>query len=102
MICIVDSVYYIFDFYLYMLFLNDICIILVNVKKSYSNFVLFKLNCSLIFYLFVEISLLVFCQGLKLYVYVCEKYSNMFYGDDNKWGGCLEIYGGVFIKIFDI
>ncbi|XP_068734988.1 fibroblast growth factor receptor-like 1 [Montipora capricornis] len=43
-----------------------------------------------------------FCQGPKPLAYVCEKYSNMSYGDDNKWGGCLEIYGGVLIKIFDI
>lgn len=48
-----------------------------------------------------EISPPAFCQGPKPYAYVCEKYSNMSYGDNNKWGGCLEIYGGVSIKIFD-
>ena len=26
----------------------------------------------------------------------------MSYGDDNKWGGCLEIYGGVIVQILDI
>ncbi|CAH3194180.1 unnamed protein product [Porites evermanni] len=43
-----------------------------------------------------------FCQGLKPLAYICEKYSNMSYGDDNKWGGCLEIYGGVVVQILDI
>lgn len=26
----------------------------------------------------------------------------MTYGDDNKWGGCLEIYGDVLIRILDL
>ena len=26
----------------------------------------------------------------------------MSYGDDNKWGGCIEIYGGVLVQILDI
>ena len=26
----------------------------------------------------------------------------MSYGDDNKWGGCLEIYGDVIIQVLDI
>lgn len=43
-----------------------------------------------------------FCQGIKPLAYICVKYSNMSYGDDSKWGGCLEIYGGVVIKIIDL
>ena len=43
-----------------------------------------------------------FCQGIKPFAYICEKYSNMSYGDDDKWGGCLEIYGGLIVQVLDV
>lgn len=33
---------------------------------------------------------------------ICENYYNMFFGDDGKWGGCLEIYGDFKIYVFNI
>lgn len=43
-----------------------------------------------------------FCQGLKPLAYICVKLTNMSYGDEEKWGGCLEVYGGVVVQILDI
>ena len=42
------------------------------------------------------------CQGICPLSCICVKYYNMTYGDDHKWGGCLEIYGDLIIQILDI
>ncbi|XP_020623275.1 uncharacterized protein LOC110060818 isoform X2 [Orbicella faveolata] len=43
-----------------------------------------------------------FCQGTCPLACICENYYNLSYGDDNKWGGCLEIYGDLVIRVLDI
>lgn len=43
-----------------------------------------------------------FCQGICPAACICEKYYNMSYGDDDKWGGCLEIYGDLVIQVLDV
>ena len=57
------------------------------------------LKCSIFF---SAINPPLFCQGVCPAACICEKYYNMSYGDDDKWGGCLEIYGDVLIQILDI